>query len=104
MSVLGTLSRLWELYGRITFVQKDSLEISVMMALTVNLGRLRASKNIHDNAKKMLEESIGSLYMMGYPSTQLLVTNLLKGKKYLDRRILVACSIGTFMEILEELL
>jgi hypothetical protein len=42
--------------------------------------------------------------MIGYPSTQLLITSLLKGKKFLDRRIMLACSIGAFMEMLEELL
>lgn len=75
-----------------------------MMALMVNPSRPGTSKQMQENVKKRLEESIGSLYMMGYPSTQLLITNLLKGKKYLDKRILLACSIGAFMEILEELL
>jgi hypothetical protein len=75
-----------------------------MMALLANAIRPESSNQIQNNVKRRLEESIGSLYMIGYPSTQLLITSLLKGKKFLDRRIMVACSIGAFMEILEELL
>jgi len=78
--------------------------IFVMMAFRVNARRPGSSKQMQDYLKKRLEDAIGSLYMMGYPSTQLLIMNLLKGKRYLDGRILIACSIGTIMEILEELM
>jgi len=87
-----------------SYLYKDPLEFSVMMAQRVNARRPRSSKQMQDYLKKRIEETLGSLYMMGYPSTQLLITNLLKGKKYLDGRILLACSIGTFLEILEELM
>jgi hypothetical protein len=75
-----------------------------MKTLLVNAIRPESSSQIQDNVKRRLEEYIGSLYLMGYPSTQLLITSLLRGKKCLDRRIMVVCSIGACMEILEELL
>jgi len=74
-----------------------------MTALMVNASIAGNSKQVRENIKKRLEDSIGSLYMIGYPSTQLLITSLLKGRKYLDRKIMVACCVGTAVEILEEL-